>query len=94
MVADLDFAGGSGLVFFPSNKGWRGPLSLLEITDKRKGIAYSPTVNFLPFTFLQQKNYITKNKIMLIFKHREPFGHQERETIEEKIGSGQVTMNF
>ena len=41
MVADLDFAGGSGLVFFPSNKGWRGPLSWLEITDKRKGIAYS-----------------------------------------------------
>jgi hypothetical protein len=31
---------------------------------------------------------------MLIFKHREPFGPQERETIEEKIGSGQVTMIF
>ena len=31
---------------------------------------------------------------MLIFKHREPFGHQERETTEETIGSGQVTMNF
>jgi hypothetical protein len=40
IVADLDAAGGSGLVYFPSNKGWRGPLSLLEIVDKRKGTAH------------------------------------------------------
>lgn len=50
MVADLDFAGGSGLVFFPSDKGWRGPLSLLEITDKRKGIAYSEFSSVYIFT--------------------------------------------
>ncbi|XP_046450032.1 uncharacterized protein LOC124198279 isoform X1 [Daphnia pulex] len=36
IISDLDAAGGSGLVYFPSNKGWRGPLSLLEIVDKRK----------------------------------------------------------
>jgi hypothetical protein len=40
IIADLDAAGGSGLVYFPSNKGWRGPLSLLEIVDKRKGTAH------------------------------------------------------
>ena len=41
---DLDFAGGSSLVFFPSNKGWRGPLSYLEIIDKRKGSVHGVTI--------------------------------------------------
>lgn len=38
IISDLDFSGGIGLVHFPSNRGWRGPLASLEIVDKRKGL--------------------------------------------------------